>query len=89
MKESGQAVDVICVCDASGEIRPLRMRLEQQDQSRVRIDIDEVVSTQRISYVGAEANIYLCRAQVSGREKLFELKYLFRSHCWHLLQNLY
>ena len=84
-----RAVDVICVCDAGGEIRPLRLRTEESDRQQLRIDIDEVVSTRQIHYVGAEANIYLCRARVHDRERLFELKYLIRSHSWTLMQSLY
>lgn len=89
MDEISKAVDVICVCDARGEIRPLRMRMEQADQSMLRVNIDEIVTTRQISYVGAEANIYLCRATVHNRELLFELKYLIRSHSWKLLQRIY
>ena len=37
-------VDVISVCSASGEIRPLRLRLEDEAHQLLRIDIDEVVS---------------------------------------------
>lgn len=88
MVEISKSVDVICVCDARGEIRPLRIRMEQPDQSQLRINIDEVVSTRQIQYVGAEANIYLCRAIIHDREQLFELKYLIRSHCWKLLQMI-
>ena len=89
MCEIGRAVDVICVCDADGTIRPLRLRLEEADESLLRVNIDEVVSSREISYVGAEATIYLCRAVIHGRERLFELRYQIRSHCWQLLQSLY
>ena len=88
MCEMGQAVDVICVCDAGGEIRPLRLRVGDADGVRQRVDIGEVVSIRRIEYVGVESIIFLCRAEVQGRERLFELRYLFRSHTWRLLQSL-
>ena len=41
-------VDVICMCSASGEIRPLRMRLEDEDRKLLRVDIDEGVSVKHI-----------------------------------------
>lgn len=82
MKQGSKPVDVISVCSASGEIRPLRLRLEDEQQQLLRVDIDEVVSTKQITYVGIEAQIFLCRANVWGREWLFELKYTFRSHMW-------
>ncbi len=89
MCEISQAVDVLCVCDAGGDIRPLRLRVEEADRSLLRVDIDEVVSVRQICHVGAESAIYLCRAAVHDRERLFELQYLFRSHSWKLLQSLY
>lgn len=88
MDEISKPVDVICICDARGDIRPLRIRMEQPDQSQLRVNIDEIVSARQIEYVGAEANIYLCRAMVHDREQLFELKYLIRSHSWKLLQMI-
>lgn len=82
-------VDVICVCSADGMIRPLRFRLEQDDCCQLRIDIDEIISTQSIHHTGAEAQIYRCRAVVADHVWMFDLKYLIRSHRWCLSQRLY
>ncbi len=82
-------VDVICMCSASGEIRPLRMRLEDEDRKLLRVDIDEVVSVKQIQYVGIEAAVFLCRATVEGRKWLFELKYTIRTHTWCFLRKVY
>lgn len=89
MKQTIYPVDVISVCSAEGEIRPLRLRMEDQEQRKIRIDIQEVVKVQEIHYTGVEARIFLCRGRVEDREMLFELKYTFRSHTWHLLQKLH
>ena len=80
-------VDVISVCSASGELRPLRMRLEQTHQL-LRIDIDEVISVKDVQYVGIEAKIFLCRATVNGQKTLFELKYTIRTHSWCLMRKV-
>ena len=32
---------------------------------------------------------YLCKAEVQGREKLFELRYAIRSHSWCLFRVVY
>ena len=82
-------VDVISMCSAEGEIRPLRLRFENHAQEKVRIDIEEILKTQEITYTGVEAHIFLCRGRMEGRELLFELKYAFRSHSWCLLQRLH
>ncbi|MBO5318101.1 MAG: hypothetical protein J6A74_06645 [Oscillospiraceae bacterium] len=82
-------VDVICVCSADGDIRPLRLRMEDEAHQLLRIDIDEVVNSRKIQYVGIEAQIFLCRATVRNRPWLFELKYTIRSHSWCLLRRVY
>lgn len=78
-------VDVISMCSAAGEIRPLRLRLEQTHQLK-RIDIDEVISVKNVQYVGIEAKIFLCRATVDGKKTLFELKYTIRTHSWCIMR---
>ena len=83
-----QPVDVISVCSAGGHIRPLRLRLEDEDHQLMRIDIDEVVSVKPIEYVGIEAQIFLCKAIVRGTQWLFELKYTIRTHSWCLYRRI-
>ena len=82
-------VDVISMCSASGEIRPLRLRLEDEQHQLLRIDIEEILSTKEIQYVGIEATVYLCRATLREKKWLFELKYTIRSHTWCLLRKVY
>lgn len=82
-------VDVISMCSACGEIRPLRFRMEDENHMLLRVDIDEIISVQAIQYVGIEAYIFLCRATVEDRRWLFELKYTIRSHTWCLHRKVY
>jgi len=82
-------VDVISVCSADGSIKPLRLRMEDEDHQLLRIDIEEVVSSKKIQYVGIEAHVFLCRAVVRGKQWLFELKYTIRSHSWCLQRKVY
>ena len=89
MEQTIFPVDVISVCSAGGEIRPLRMRLEDEGHQLLRIDIDEVISVKCIQYVGIEAQIFLCRAMVRGRQLLFELKYTIRTHSWCLMRKVF
>ena len=81
-------VDVISLCSANGEIRPLRVRMEDEAHCLLRLDIDEVVSSKKIQYVGIEATVFLCRATVEGKLWLFELKYTLRSHRWCFLRRV-
>ena len=81
-------VDVICMCSANGDIRPLRIRMEDEKHQLLKIDIDEVISCRSIQYVGIEATVFLCRATVENRYWIFELKYTIRSHSWCLLRKV-
>lgn len=82
-------VDVISVCSANGDIRPLRLQMVDEDNQLLRLNIEQVVKTEEIQFVGAEATIFLCRATVWGKKWLFELKYTIRSHSWCLLRRIY
>ena len=41
-------VDVISVCSAEGEIRPLRLRLENEIKELQRVDIEEIIRVTQI-----------------------------------------
>ncbi len=82
-------VDVIAMYSANGDIRPLRFRIEDEDHQLRRIDIDEIINSRRVQYVGIEAQIFLCRATVENKKWLFELKYTIRSHSWCLMRKVY
>lgn len=88
MESTIRPVDVISVCNANGQIRPLRFRMEDDSHQLMRIDIDEVISCRHIQYVGIEALVFLCSAFVHGKQWLFELKYTIRSHCWCLIRKV-
>lgn len=81
-------VDVIAMHSANGDIRPLRLRMEDEKHDLVRVNIDEVISCKEIQYVGIEARVFLCRAVIGDRKWLFELKYTIRSHCWTLIRSV-
>lgn len=81
-------VDVISLCSKTGEIKPLRLRVEEHEEN-IRIDIRDVVSVKEITYSGVEAKIFMCRAALHGRDCMIELKYSIRTHKWTLLGKVY
>lgn len=88
LSQNVRPVDVISFCGADGEIRPLRIRMENEEHQLIRVDIDEVISSKKIQYVGIEAKIFLCRATVEQRKWLFELKYTIRTHSWCITRKV-
>lgn len=89
MEQKNSPVDVISICSACGEIRPLRIRLEDENHQLMRVDIDEIISMKPIQFVGIEAQVFLCRATVHGTRWLFELKYTIRTHSWCFLGRVH
>lgn len=89
MEQKNCPVDVISMCSADGDIRPLRLRIEDEEHQLLRIDIDEIISVKCIQYVGIEAQVFLCKASVRGKRWLFELKYTIRTHTWCLMRRIY
>lgn len=89
MEQKNKPVDVIAMCSAAGDIRPLRIRMEDEQHQLLRIDIEEVISVKEIQYVGIEAHIFLCRATVKQKEWIFELRYTIRTHSWCFLRKVY
>ena len=81
-------VDVISMCSTSGEIRPLRVQMEDEAHQLLRVNVEEIVKVTQIEHVGAEATVFLCRATVWEKKWLFELKYSIRSHSWTVLGSL-
>jgi len=81
-------VDVIAMHSANGEIRPLRLRIEDENCEPVRVNIDRVIRCKEIRYVGMEARVFLCSGVIGDRKWIFELKYTVRSHCWTLIRSV-
>lgn len=79
MRQQLYPVDVISVCDTEGKILPLRVRLAEGKQM-CRINIETVIKSWEIPYVGVEAQVYLCRGNIMGQSVTFELKYSYRTH---------
>ena len=82
-------IEMISVCGVDGSLTPLRFRLEDEEQQLQTIAIRQVVCSNRIQYAGVDAIQYLCKAEVEGKEKLFELRYTIRTHCWSLFRVVY
>lgn len=85
MDRAPQKVDVICVCNADGQIRPLRLRLEEDGLGWIRVDIDQILHIDQDHRFGSESITFLCGGQVNDRRRLFCIKYAVRSHVWSLL----
>lgn len=82
-------IEMISVCGTDGTLTPLRFRMEDEEQCLQTVAISQVVSSRTIQYAGIDAIQYLCKARLAGKERLFELRYTVRTHCWTLFRTVY
>ena len=83
-----QPIQVIAYVDAQGKLMPLRFRYEGADNRCHTAYVREVTARKEITFVGVEAQTFLCRVEEEGVERVYELKYAFRPHRWTLLRQL-
>ena len=88
MQPVNKPVEMISTFSREGAIRPVRFRLEAEDQSLVTVRLNRIEEIQEILYIGAEAFLYICRGELGGRERRFELRYTLRTHRWVLYRFL-
>ncbi|MCR4963239.1 MAG: hypothetical protein K6B40_05095 [Firmicutes bacterium] len=79
-----QPVQMLSLHDVDGRLQPLRFRYEDERHVLHTVSIQEILSAKEIYYAGIQGLQYLCRADISHRERLFELRYLIKSHRWIL-----
>ncbi len=89
MRQTICPADVISLCEADGQLKPLRIRYLDEDQQYQKIDIEQILRRDVIRFTGAEAEQFLCRATVEGIPRLFWLKYFLRSHSWCITEKIY
>ncbi|MBQ6799397.1 MAG: hypothetical protein IJP11_09185 [Oscillospiraceae bacterium] len=88
MEGTNYPVEMISVCNAEGNLTPIRFRYELEDQSVRTVQIAEVISMRNISHVGSETMVFLCRASMEGESCLVELKYSIRTHRWKMFRTI-
>ena len=83
-----QPVEMISVCSEDGSMHPARFRVTDCDGQRITVRVRRVQAMREIKYVGIEAFQYVCIAILGSRERLIELRYTVRTHCWVLCRFL-
>lgn len=84
--QSSLPVAVISVNAVDGNIRPIRFHGENPGQQIIRGDIERILDVNELCYVGVHMFSYLCSAQMNGKRRVLELRYLVREHRWVLFR---
>ena len=81
-------VETISMCNAVGDIVPLRIRIESDNYQLVTASISEILYTNENNFAGVKTFDYCCRAFIDGREQLLELRYHVANHKWTIRKAL-
>ena len=82
-------VEMISVCGADGKITPIRFRMETDESCMQVVPVTQIMHCKPIQQAGIDAIQYLCKGRVNDREKLFELRYTLKTHCWSIFRVVY
>lgn len=77
-------IDMISFCNTMGDMKPMRLRIENESHERVTADIIEILYKKESKPAGVLILTYGCRIQLYGQEHLVELHYNVASHKWTL-----
>ena len=84
MKILAHPIEVISYTDLKGDIRPLRFRLQIEDEPLRVIKVDKVIFKQLEKFAGNPMILYRCQSTDDNVEKLFEIKYELNTCKWIL-----
>ncbi len=79
-------IDTISFCNTLGEIKPMRIRLENEAHERVTADIKEIAYRKETKPSGITILVYGCKLMLYGEERLIELHYYTDTHRWTLFR---
>ena len=86
LKVVEKQIEVISMTDIKGNITPLRLRIEQQDESIQVIKIDRIIDRATEKLAGNNKLVFTCRSLINDTERLFEIKYEIATCKWVLFK---
>ncbi len=82
-------IQMIVHCDEKGILRPLRFQIRDDQNKTHTVQIGQVIDSRKTINSDGEAIMYFCKANVQGKERLFELKYQINTQQWLLFRQIY
>lgn len=86
MKVVAKPIEVISVMDTKGNITPLRLRIERDDETLQVIKIDKVITRTKEKFAGNPMVVFTCQSLIENIEKRYELKYELETSKWILFK---
>jgi len=79
-------IEMVSYTDKKGSMRPIRFRLQIDDQSMQVIKIDKVILKEIEKFAGNIMVVYQCQSLIENVIKLFEIKYELSTCKWILFK---
>lgn len=72
--------------EAGGALRPIRFRMEEENDRRTTIKVDQVLCVDLEKLAGHPMYVYRCQSVIDGATRVFELKYDVEACKWMLFK---
>jgi hypothetical protein len=86
MKVVAKPIEVVSYTDDKGDIRPLRFRIQNEDQTTKVIKIDKVITKETEKLAGNYMLVFKCQSLIDNIQRLFEIKYELQTCKWILFK---
>lgn len=86
MKVVAKAIEMVAWFDKKGIPKPVRFRIENDDESYRVIKIDKVITMDKEKLAGNEMLVFNCQSIIEGSLMMFEIKYELSTCRWILFK---
>lgn len=84
MRIIAKPIEVVSYTNNEGDIRPLRFRLQMDDETIKVIKVDKVIVKKTEKLAGNIMLVFKCQSLIDDVLKLFEIKYDLKTCRWML-----
>lgn len=84
MRIIAKPIEVVSYTNNKGDIRPLRFRLQMEDETIKVIKVDKVIVKETEKLAGNIMLVFKCQSLIDDVLKLFEIKYDLKTCRWML-----
>jgi hypothetical protein len=86
MKVVAKPIEVVSYTDSKGDIRPIKIRIQNEEEGTTVIKVDKVLHKDKEKLAGNPMLIFRCQSIIDEVERQFELKYDLQSCRWMLFK---
>ena len=86
MKVVAKPIEVVSYTDTKGDVKPLRIRIQNDDETLNVIRVDKVITKQMEKLAGNYMLVFKCESLIDNTSRLFEIKYELQTCKWILFK---